>query len=370
LSINLLAPCSSLGYGVVGLNLIVEMERAGLSPAWWPIGGVEAPPHCHDVLRAASARTTHYDRNAPSLRLYHQFALAEHVGKGPHVGFPIFELNKFTPTELHHLRSQDALIVPSNWAKDVIVDNGFSGESIHVAPLGVDISLFDASKYTREGTPHRDATVFLNVGKWETRKGHDVILTAFERAFTKSDNVRLIMSCHNPCFPTKEKYETYNRQWVTYYKDSALGEKIEIFGGRFNSQEGVVNLMARADCGVFPSRAEGWNLPLLEMLALGKHVIATDYSAHTEFLTQKNAYLIKVDKLTGAYDGQWFHGQGEWADLGEAQLEQMVAYMRMFHAAKQEGLLRRNEAGIETARRFSWANTVHHIAEALGLKRD
>ena len=39
--------------------------------------------------------------------------------------------------------------------------------------------------------------------------------------------------------------------------------------------------MAEAHCGVFPARSEGWNLGLVEMLSMGRHVIATDYSAHT-----------------------------------------------------------------------------------------
>ena len=51
-----------------------------------------------------------------------------------------------------------------------------------------------------------------------------------------------------------------------------------------------------ADCGLFPARAEGWNLELLEMMACGKQVIATNYSAHTEFCTKENSILIESDE--------------------------------------------------------------------------
>ncbi len=32
---------------------------------------------------------------------------------------PIFELDRFDPTERHHLAAQDRLIVPSGWAKQI-----------------------------------------------------------------------------------------------------------------------------------------------------------------------------------------------------------------------------------------------------------
>ena len=55
--------------------------------------------------------------------------------------------------------------------------------------------------------------------------------------------------------------------------------------------------MAKTDCGVFPARAEGWNLELLEMMSCNKPVIATNYSAHTEFCDDKNCMLIDIEDM-------------------------------------------------------------------------
>jgi glycosyltransferase involved in cell wall biosynthesis len=123
--------------------------------------------------------------------------------------------------------------------------------------------------------------------------------------------------------------------------------------------------MAQADCGLFPSKAEGWNLPLAEMLAAGKHCIATDYSAHTEFATEENCRLIKIDRLEPAFDGRWFFGQGNWAHFGDDQLDQLIFHMQEVHKAKQEGRLGVNQAGIESMKVFSWENTVKEILEAV-----
>jgi glycosyltransferase involved in cell wall biosynthesis len=124
--------------------------------------------------------------------------------------------------------------------------------------------------------------------------------------------------------------------------------------------------MKQSDCGVFPSRAEGWNLELLEMMACGKQVIATNYSAHTEFCSEDNSYLIHIEDLETAYDGVFFNGShGRWAALLDSQKEQMVTHMRAVHAAKQSGVLHLNEFGIETSKLFSWNNSAREVINGL-----
>ena len=113
------------------------------------------------------------------------------------------------------------------------------------------------------------------------------------------------------------------------------------------------------DCGVFPSRAEGWNLEAIEMLAMGKELIITDYSAHTEFCNEKNSKLIPVDKKESAYDGIWFHGHGEWAEIGEEQIDCMVEHMRAVHASDKA----LNTQGIEMAKSLSWDNSAKILSQ-------
>ena len=75
--------------------------------------------------------------------------------------------------------------------------------------------------------------------------------------------------------------------------------------------------MSQADCGVFPAKAEGWNLDLLEMMSCGKSTIATNYSGHTEFCNKENCYLVDLPEMETAEDGKWFRGQGEWGKIGD-----------------------------------------------------
>ena len=167
------------------------------------------------------------------------------------------------------------------------------------------------------------------------------------------------MMNHNPFLSEKDDSE-----WKRLYKDG-VGENQIKFIDRVNSHSQVADIMRMADCGVFPSRAEGWNLEALEMMACGRQVIVTNYSAHTEFCTPENSHLIEVDSLEPAFDGLWFKGEGNWAQLGEKQINQLAEYMRKIHEQKQASEDIFNLSGIETSDKFSWANTVDSIVRNL-----
>jgi hypothetical protein len=104
------------------------------------------------------------------------------------------------------------------------------------------------------------------------------------------------------------------------------------------------------------------------MMSCGKHVITTNYSAHTEFCNNQNAMLIDVDNLETAFDGVFFDGKcGFWAELSDNQKEETISHMRLVHKKKQNGELNINVDGIQTAEKFSWQNSAKGILNATRL---
>jgi glycosyltransferase involved in cell wall biosynthesis len=361
MNINLIAPICDVGFGVDGLNIFKALTQLGYKVALWPYGEVKAPEGDVETILRAVKRTGLFDASAPSLRIHWLSEMALQAGRGRRIGLVTFELDKLTAEEKNHLASLDTIVVPSRWAAEVLVHNGLAASTIQVAPFGVDPSIFP-----RVGVrPHRDGdpTVFLNCGKWEVRKGHDFLLEAFTAAFGPRDNVRLVMICHNPF--SHQIPPGHNRDYAHKYKTSPLGKKITVLPKRLPTQHDVAEFMGRADCGFFPARGEGWNHGLAQMMAMGKSVIATHYSAHTEYCTPENCRLIEVTRKTKAYDGVFFGGSGgKWAYLGKAQLEQAVEHLRAVHREKQEGRLQTNQAGIDTFKRLTWQGTVKAIFAA------
>jgi glycosyltransferase involved in cell wall biosynthesis len=340
---------------MTSLHCVDELIKMGHKLNLFPIGQPQCHPRHADNIRQALKNSDKFDTAAPCIRLWHQHDMSMFVGRGNHIGFPIFELDTFTEKEQHHLESCDGLFVCSQWAKHIIACNChyITHHCTDVVPLGVDTTIFTPKKSTRK------PTIFLNVGKWEVRKGHDLLVHAFNQAFTPTDNVELWMMNDNPFLSPAE-----TDAWQQRYKQSKLCHKIR-FLPRVELDIQVAEIMQQTDCGVFPSRAEGWNLEALEMMACGKEVIITDYSAHTEFCTQENSMLVPIIDTEPAFDGKWFFNQGNWAKMGEYEVGVIVTHMQQVHRAKQNNHLGPNEAGIATANKFTWQNTANVIISSI-----
>ena len=354
MGINFIAHLNSTGYGVCATNVFLELSKR-MSVALFPLGQVE-PDIARlypEEIQAGLQNARKYVPYAASLRIWHENDLAMHVGRGSKMSMSFFELDTLDEIQRHHLNDNDVVFVASEWAKSILKQNHITTEII-VAPLGVDRNVFnetvDDSLRLSE-----DTTTFLNIGKAEIRKGHDFLIDCFNKAFEPGDNVAL-----NLCFDNWLIDPRKMQQWRELAKGSRMGAHINLIR-RLPDQASIARLMSAADCGIFPSRAEAWNLELLEMMSCGKRVITTAYAGHTEYVNPGNALVIEPDELEYADDGQFFHGTGRWMKLGKRQEEQMILYMRGIHQGKQQGIVFPNTCGIETAKRLSWANTVDRI---------
>ncbi len=369
-NINLTAAINSLGYGIVGLNTLLALNELGCKTALWSIGTVECPPDKTDSVNAALDAALSYDRAAPSVRISSQINLAQHVGKGVHAAISYFERDRLHTHEIKQLQNQDVVIASSEWMRRLLAKQ-IRGPKLAIARPGVDPALFHpgvldmplpigcetsiGDKFAAGGP---SATVFLVVGKWEIRKGHDVLASLFARAFADRDNFKLILVTVNP-FLSQAEHDAWAGQFAMF------GDKVEIHHSRLPDQASLARVMAGADCGVFLSRAEGWNLDAAEMLAMGKHILITNFSAHTEFANPQNAWLVEIDELEPCFDGKWFNGFGCWAKIGPHQQDQAISHLRSIHHLKQFGQLDTNLAGIETMKQFTWKSFSQSVLDAV-----
>ncbi len=346
-----IAPYCRTGYGVVGAHLLREFTQLKAPVAYFPLGHVDRTLVRNEQLGAALSRQGEFDDGAPSVRLSQQFDLALHVGRGPRIGFPIFELDSFTAAERHHLERQDRLIVTCEWARTVLLENGIWRTPIDVAPLGVDRQVFN--EQVEPATKRSHDTVFMSVGKLERRKGQRELLSAFEAAFSPKAPVRLVLICHNAFVDA-----AHLEEMLAPFQRSPMARRITLVTTPLPHQKDLAAAMAVADCAVFPARAEGWNLEALEMLALGKQVIASACTAHTAFLTEGNSRLVAIDALEESVPGEHY---GRWAAWGDAQHEQLVQHLREVHAERQHGELALNQGGLATSKQFSWTASAHAV---------
>jgi glycosyltransferase involved in cell wall biosynthesis len=159
------------------------------------------------------------------------------------------------------------VIVPSEFAADEIAANTpIPRELLRVVPNGVDVAPAtpaDVDRVThRYGLADRPYVFWL--GTLEPRKNLSVLLRAFAALDPAAVPHRLVLA--GP--------EGWGRGAVDESRVRELGDRVQLLG--LVPGGDAAALYAGADLFVFPSRHEGFGLPLLEAMVQGTPVVASD----------------------------------------------------------------------------------------------
>ncbi|MDA0182392.1 methyltransferase domain-containing protein [Solirubrobacter phytolaccae] len=164
-----------------------------------------------------------------------------------------------------------------------------------------------------------DGFVFLFVFDFFStleRKNPLGLVEAFKQAFAPGEGPTLLLKTINA------DYRVQERERLRY----AIGDRPDIvMVDQSLEPNELAALFTRADCYVSLHRAEGFGLTLAESMALGKPVIATGFSANTDFMTPSNSYLVDWELTEVGPDAEHYPANAHWA---EPSLEHAAALMR------------------------------------------
>lgn len=159
----------------------------------------------------------------------------------------------------------DALIVPSNYIKQIFLDGGLNPSKAFVVPNGYNSEIFNKDK--SEVKPmlgiQPDRFNFVYVGNSQWRKGLDLLINVWHKCFKKYDKCTLIIK-DNPNVYGKNnilneviKMEYKTESAEVLYLDQNLSEKE------------MANLFKLSNVLVHPYRAEGFAMHVQEAMACG-----------------------------------------------------------------------------------------------------
>lgn len=349
---NIVSPIDCYtGYGITGYNIWKNLYNIDRTSILFPIGGANIESGWDiEIIKHGVNNQIFFDKNKPCFKLWHSndFFMRPY-GNSKYGVLSFFETDKIAELDKHSYNLADIIFMPSEWAKNVLLTHNIKKDII-VCPQGVDTTIFNGE--IPEDKKDKNTYIFINIGKWEIRKGHDILVEIFNNAFDNNDDVELWMVNHNPFLNTEQ-----TNTWINFYKNTKLSDKIRFFP-RLPNQKTLAHIMSYSDCGIFPSRAEGWNNEAIEMMAMNKPIIITNYSAHTEYCNKDNAYLIDIYDIEPAVDNIWFNGNnGNWAKIGKQQIDQSVEHMRFVY----KNNIRTNTEGLKTAKNYNWSKTANII---------
>lgn len=242
-------------------------------------------------------------------------------------------------------RKTEVVLTPSSWLVDIWKEQGLT-RPIEVFGHGVDVNYYHYME-----RPEREIFTFLHYGMLSTRKGSDLVAQAFQDEFRGDKNVRLYLKHNTPMFPVP--LHIPNVQYV-----SATFSKPQMIGMLFN-----------ADCLLFPSRGEGFGLPVIEAMSTGLPVITTNWSGMKDFTTPEDTLLLK-HRLIPAYafkklyesDYEPAEDAGAWADPDYDDLRQKMRWA-VDHRAELKEMGRKASARI--LRDWSWDAKIQELIKII-----
>lgn len=292
--------------------------------------------------------------------------LFEHARGTKNYGYTFFE-NELTQQSRENANQYDIILAGSTWCRDRMLEKGISNCDILIQ--GVDPHLFHPIQRAKP----QDRFVIFSGGKFELRKGQDILLKAVKILQDKYPDIYLI-NCWFNMWPasvrqmTSSPYITFryheNEFWrdtmQRTYRDNGLDLDRVLTLDHIPHHDQRA-LYEQTDIGVFPNRCEGGtNLVLMEYMACAKPVIGSYTSGHKDILTENNALLLhKLKQINivdddGALIGRWH----------DPSLEELVAHLEYAYLHRDALKPLAHQAG-EDLKRFTWKRSAQRLAEIL-----
>ncbi len=281
------------------------------------------------------------------------------------IGYAFFEY-ELTTQSLQHLKKYDLVLVGSTWNKKKLEQAGV--KNVEVLIQGVDPEIF----YTSESENDKKFFKIFSGGKFELRKGQDLVLKAVKILQQKYSDIVLVNAWYNFWPSTMSlmsksnhiKYELIGKNWEEYMLN--LYKMNSIDSSRILTLPLVANDKSReiymyTDLGLFPNRAEGGtNLVLMEYMACGKPVIASSTTGHKDILTDQNALQLKKMKEFKVYNDK----KELIADWEEADIDEIISQIEFAYFNRDEI----NKIGANAAahlKQFTWESTANNLLKLL-----
>jgi glycosyltransferase involved in cell wall biosynthesis len=183
------------------------------------------------------------------------------------------------------LRRVDEVWANSRSTRDCYLEAGVPPERVQVVPLGIDPAIFRPDVEPLR-LPPGPGFRFLFVGGTIHRKGFDLLLMAYARAFRPGDGVGLVVK--DVGARSYYRGETAGAQVAEH---RARGYPIEYLDDALDERE-LARLYAACDCLVLPYRGEGFGLPVVEAMACGLPAIVTGGGPALDYATGATAFLV------------------------------------------------------------------------------
>lgn len=342
---------SPSGYAVSARELLLQLDKKDIDVRLAYLYGTDWMDTQRDDHRLSDMRQRPKDLSLPQV-LYGSGDLFHKNGGKYRIGYTMLEVDGIPDDWILQANAMDEVWVPSSFNKQTFIDSGLK-KPVFVIPLGVNPDFYNPKINAYRPT---DRFTFVGVFEWGTRKGPDILLRAYHKAFSKQDDVLLIAKVIN----TDPGLNI--RQELNKLDLPADGPPVSLLYNQELPTYQMGSLYRSADCLVSPTRGEGWGMPIIEAMACGLPVIATDWSAQSDFMKETYAYPLQVKKLVPAIAKTPYYKGFNWAEPDE---EHLVHLMRYVYENREEAARKGALASEEMLTNWTWERAAEKMAARL-----
>lgn len=260
------------------------------------------------------------------------------------------------PNAKKNAKRYDTVFCGSTWCLARMMGAGITNGKVLIQ--GVDQEVFYP-------TPMRDGRDFriFSGGKFEYRKGQDLVLAAFREINRKFPYTRLVTAWQNPwpalCDTMRAsnviKYEPASgKSWPDHLRALCLlngvdPNAVDTLPGIIPNRE-MANVYRGCDIGLFPNRCEGGtNLVAMEFMACGRPIVTHSLTGHADIWNPgMMLYLVE-------------HDANFWA---VSKVDDIVAAVERAIGHRDE-LQMMGDKAAEAMKQFTWQRAAKTVVESL-----
>ncbi len=339
------------GYAVSAREMLLQLDGLGVDVRLAYIYGTDWMDTQRDDHRLAAMRQRPKDPNLPQV-LYASGDLFHKNGGKYRIGYTMLEVDGIPEDWIRQANALDEVWVPSTFNRQTFLDSGLQAP-VYVMPLGVNPDFYNPN--IRPYRPSQRYT-FLSVFEWGERKAPETLLRAYHQAFSRQDEVLLLLKIINTD-PGVNVQQAINALGLP-----ADGPPVAILYNQELPTHQMGSLYRSADCFVTATRGEGWGMPIIEAMACGLPVIATNWSAHTDFMTEDVAYPLELQKMIPAVAKCPYYDGFRWPEPDEAHL---VHLLRHVYENRDEAAAKGNLASQKVLGGWTWRHAAEKIKARL-----
>jgi len=287
------------------------------------------------------------------------------------LGYMFFEFNLLRPEWITQGRRVfHRVATGSSWCTRVLTEAGLPNAATVIQ--GVDPSIFYPAP-SREGKREflADKFVVFSGGKFELRKGQDIVIRAFKVLQDRHRDVVLVNAWYNawpsymesmkasPLIRLAPQSGSYTQIMNGILADNGIDLR-RIITLPPQSNFAMARLYRNTDVGLFPNRCEGGtNLVLMEYMACGKPVVAVNSTGHADIVNPGNALVIGTKgvrniNLQGRPAARW----------PEPDLDDAIAKLEWAYQNREPLCRLGRQAGCDLAR-YTWRKTAEEFQKLL-----